>query len=373
MVAVAEATACGAVTARERQQERFDLILRLLPVGVFVADAGGRIVTINDTAVRLWGRASFAGSADEYGQYVAYRRGESAPIAASEWALARALRGEEAGDEDLEIVAANGERRTIVNSVRVLHDGAGRVTGGVAVNVDISDRKRAEEFRERFIGILSHDLRTPLAAITLSAGSLLQRAGPGADARSLERVVRNAGRMERMIRDLLDFTRARQGGGIPVTLQPGDLGAICRHVVDDVRITHPDRAVELRSTGATRGHWDPDRVAQVVQNLVVNACDHSPSGAAVEVAVDGAGERVVVAVRNEGPPIPEELRACLFDPFRRGARALERGAREGLGLGLYIAREIVRAHDGRILVESDAARGTVFRVELPRSPTILGR
>src|SRR5262249_19112677 len=161
------------------------------------------------------------------------------------------------------------------------------------------------------------------------AHALRRRATPGgADAETLERVVRNADRMERMIRDLLDFTRARRGGGIPVTPKPGDLSAICRHVIEDVALTHPSRAVALREGGATGGRWDPDRVTQAIQNLVVNACDHSPPDASVEVAAFGAGEHVVVEVRNEGPPIPEELLSDLFNPFRRGARPREGGASE---------------------------------------------
>ncbi len=375
MAAVATTGARRAVAFEARERERLDQAMRLLPVGVFVADADGRMLLINDAARRTWGPdVPFAESAASYDLYRGYPPGSTEPFAAEDWALARALRGEATADHEFEMISPTGDRRTLLNWARALRGPDGAVTGGVAVNVDITDRKQAErerareaEFRERFLGILGHDLRTPLSAITFSAQSLLTPAFPDdARIRGLQRIVRSADRMARMIRDLLDFTRARQGGGIPVTLLPGDLGAICRQVVDEVRLTHADRIVALHAAGATGGRWDHDRIAQVVQNLVVNALQHSPAHTPVGVSVDGAGDRVLLVVANEGPPIPPELLADLWNPFRRGVSAEGARPSEGLGLGLYIAHEIVSAHQGRIDVESDEARGTTFRVELPR-------
>jgi PAS domain S-box-containing protein len=378
MAAVAGTLEREARAVAERERERLDLTLRLLPVGVCIADARGRILTMNDAALRIWGQqAHLAESAADYHVYVAYRPGATEPIAAEDWGLARVLRGESPEDEDVEVVSTDGERRMIVNSARTLRDAAGNITGGVAVNVDITDRKRAEleraheaEFRERFIGMLGHDLRTPLGAISFTARSLLAQEEPRADGslHALERIVQSADRMERMIRDLLDFARSRQRGGFPVKLAPGDLATICAQILDEIKLTHPARVVDLHCRGNARGWWDGDRIAQVAQNLIVNALDYSPPGSKVEVTLDAAGDHIILAVKNEGPPIPPDLIGHIGDPFRRAADASSgRRASQGLGLGLYIAHEIVRAHHGRLRVESSEGQGTTVFVELPRT------
>src|SRR4029077_17906485 len=127
------------------------------------------------------------------------------------------------------------------------------------------------EFRERFIGMLGHDLRTPLGAISFSAATLLKREEAGdQERRAVQRIAACADRMERMIRDLLDFARSRRGSGIPVTPAPSGLARLCRRALGAIGASHPDRAVKLCARGSSHGLWDPDRVAQVIQNLVVN-------------------------------------------------------------------------------------------------------
>lgn len=226
------------------------------------------------------------------------------------------------------------------------------------------DLRREVEFRDRFMGVLGHDLRNPLSSVVITAAALLKRPDtPPEHARSLQRIGRSTQRMERMINDLLDLTRSHSGGGIPVAPQPIELHAICRHVIDELQVTHPARAIVFEAQGDGHGVWDPDRLAQVVSNLVGNAIDYSPPDTPIQVFVNQQGAEIVFSVSNLGPQIPPEDLAGIFDPFRRGAH---QRAPKGLGLGLFIAQQIVKAHGGTIDVRSAPHLGTTFTFRLPR-------
>ncbi len=235
---------------------------------------------------------------------------------------------------------------------------------------DISARKAAEEaaaradtFREQLLGVVGHDLRSPLYAIQLSAGSL-QRDGilSESQARHVEHVLSGSKRMERMIHELLDYTRARLAGGIPVRPTPLSLDKVLERAVEQFQVSHPTRLIASSVEGDVRGTWDESRLGQLLDNLVGNALQHSPEDTPVEVKLSGTADGITLGVRNDGPPVPLEERATLFEPFKRGKRA----SGDGLGLGLYIARQIVVAHGGRISVESGVGLGTRFIVWLPR-------
>jgi PAS domain S-box-containing protein len=218
-------------------------------------------------------------------------------------------------------------------------------------------------FTELFVGMLGHDLRNPLSAIISGIDVLLQRVTDERLARPLERMRSSGQRMARMIDQILDFTRSRMGGGIPIRPARCDLARICEEVVDELRHAHPAARLELESTGDTTGAWDPDRMAQVFSNLAGNAIQHSILAEA-RIVIDGSRpDRVVASIHNVGV-IPDSVRPVLFDPFRGGQR--HERAPHGLGLGLYITEQIVKGHGGRIAVASDEARGTTFTVELPR-------
>ncbi len=223
--------------------------------------------------------------------------------------------------------------------------------------------KRAGEFRERFIGIVSHDLRNPLASIAMAA-SILGKSPqlPPALQKHAARILGNADRMSKMISDLLDFTRGRLGGGIPIALASADLVQVATRVLAEFEHSHPGRTITLRHKGDARGIWDEARLAQVVSNLVSNALEHGDPQAPVVVEVTGNERSVALAVRNAGPPIPAEALPHVFDPFRRGR---EGDATTGLGLGLYIASEVARGHGGSIDVASGPGE-TTFTLRLPR-------
>ncbi|HXU03536.1 MAG TPA: hybrid sensor histidine kinase/response regulator [Polyangia bacterium] len=213
------------------------------------------------------------------------------------------------------------------------------------------------------IGILAHDLRNPLAAIVTSA-NLLGRLPEVSDKalRIAERIDRSARRMTAMIRDILDYTRSRVGAAIPIKRQPTDLGALSRSVVDEIRVGYPSARIEVETAGALTGHWDASRIEQVLSNLIANAIQHGGPDVRLMASEETSENGVVVTVRSGGDPIPQELLPTLFDGFKKG------GDPAHLGLGLFIVREIVHAHDGSIAVTS-SVEGTMVTFRLPRGTT----
>ncbi len=225
------------------------------------------------------------------------------------------------------------------------------------------DLRALAEFREMFIGIVGHDLRNPLMSIVIAAESMIERKHlDDRDQVSAARIVRNCDRMTRMVTQLLDLTRARLGGGLPLTLVTADLADIARNVIDEFG----GQAVELVLDGDLVGIWDADRLAEVLSNITGNALDHAADGTAVVVAVTAVGDEVVVAISNQGEPIPDDVLPVLFEPFRRG-RTRTAAKSGNLGLGLYIACEIVRGHGGSLSAASVAGT-TTFVARLPREP-----
>jgi signal transduction histidine kinase len=182
----------------------------------------------------------------------------------------------------------------------------------------------AEElsFHEKMTGILSHDLRNPLTAITMAADRLSQSPEPSPTARDqAQRIRRSAGRMKEMIDTLLDFTSLRFLGRFSVSRVPADLGEITRAAVDELRVIWPEQPLELELRGDTRADCDPGRMSQAVSNLVANAVTHGERGTPVHICVLGAERQVELKVRNWGAPIPSDLMPVLFQPFRRRSRA----------------------------------------------------
>jgi len=240
--------------------------------------------------------------------------------------------------------------------------------GGSVIVRDITDRRDAEEMRDLFVGVIGHDLRTPLGAIMLSARALMKREGSsGRTGRTVARIADSAARMSEMVSQLLDLTRIRLGRGMPMHLRECDLGDICREAADELEQVNPTRKIKRRFSGDLTGNWDADRLIQVVSNLLDNAIQHGDPERPVRLSASAsasAPETVTLDIHNHGPPIPPEMMPTLFHPFRQGAG--ERPGSSSLGLGLFIAHSIVASHGGGIEVESSVESGTRFRVRLPR-------
>ena len=239
---------------------------------------------------------------------------------------------------------------------------------------DITEHKRLEEqarvradFEQKLIGIVSHDLRNPLSVIHLGATHLLRRGD--LDPKVLEivtRIATSTQRCTRLVRDLLDFTQARLGMGIPITRRAFDLEGLVRQGVEEVGASAPGREFRLSAEGDLRGEWDPDRLAQVVANLLSNAAKYSPTGTPIDVTLRGEQTQVMLEVHNQGDPIPERIQARLFEPMQRGDPGSNNASRS-VGLGLYIVKHLVEAHGGSVSACSVEGGGTRFTVWLPRA------
>jgi signal transduction histidine kinase len=227
-----------------------------------------------------------------------------------------------------------------------------------------------EQAKETFLAILGHDLRTPLGAIHTSATFMLDTGELEEPHRTLTaRIAGSAKRTVVMVGDLLDFTRSRLGGGIPVTREQMSLGKVVHDVVDEISAAHPGRLIRVEARDDQVGEWDCARVTQALGNLIGNAVVHGSEGTTVTVEVRGDDTWAAIRVHNRGAVIAPEQLDGIFNPMKaRGASGKPRaqGPTGSLGLGLYIAERIVAAHDGRIEVESSEAHGTTFTVHLPR-------
>ncbi|HVV50715.1 MAG TPA: ATP-binding protein, partial [Polyangia bacterium] len=222
---------------------------------------------------------------------------------------------------------------------------------------------------ELFIGVLAHDLRSPLAAIVTAANLLYARVvatGDDRNARVVTRVIESGQRMARMIEQLLDFTRLRVGQGMGVSPKQADLVTVVQQVVDELEQAHPTSSITVESVGDVTGAWDLDRLFQVFSNIIGNAIHHGVEGS-VRLMVDGSHrDDLTVTVRNGGA-IPPDLLPNIFEPMTGNGR--RRDGSRGLGLGLFITKEILAAHRGRVSVVSTEAEGTTFSIALPRWTT----
>jgi len=216
---------------------------------------------------------------------------------------------------------------------------------------------------EMFVGVLSHDLRNPLSAIVTGARLVEHRAESDKIASPARRILTSAERMARMIDQLLDFTRIRQGQGIPLRRAHVDLAKLCEQALDELEQPGAKGRASVELLGDASGSWDGDRLMQLLSNLVGNALVHGAPGTSIVVRVDGSRPVVRLEVCNAGA-VPEHTLPFLFQPLQGGGERVHPGV--GLGLGLFISREIVVAHGGTIDVTSSAADGTRVIVTLPR-------
>jgi sigma-B regulation protein RsbU (phosphoserine phosphatase) len=291
----------------------------------------------------------------------------------------------------LEILHANGSTIPMVlNAIRNEQDGTFvyDIAAFVARDRDIYEReliqsrKRLEElvaeatrlhaeakdralFAEQMIGIVSHDLRNPLTSISIGAALLARGELSESQQRTLTRISRSTDRASRLIADLLDFTQARVGKGLSVTREPIDLHEAIAQAVDELASVYSTRTLDHVRVGEGTCSADGNRLAQLVGNLVANAMAYGDPDSPVTVTSLIDDTSFSVAVHNHGAPIPQELQATLFQPMTRGSHATNKG--RSVGLGLFIVREIARAHGGSASVTSTAEAGTTFRATFNRA------
>jgi PAS domain S-box-containing protein len=351
--------------AARRMAQTFQALIEASPLPIIAHDADGRVMIWNRAAedVSGWQRSEVLGKPDPF----------LPPEARLE---AQALNGN--GSTHVIALEVRRPRKdgTLVDlslSLAPLRPGRRAAPGTIAIAADITETKKVQaeaaetvRFREQFVGIVGHDLRNPLSAISTAAQLLLRHGLSERPARTAARIANTAERMTRMIADLLDFTRSRLGGGFPIETRRMNLRDLCETVIEELELAYPERTIEFDVRGDAWGNWDPDRMAQVVSNLAGNALQHSPDSSTVRIELRDEGERVVLETSNAGPPIPPQVLPHLFEAGRRGPPGRGHKESSGLGLGLYIVRQIVLAHGGDIAARSSATEGTTFSVWLPR-------
>jgi signal transduction histidine kinase len=228
--------------------------------------------------------------------------------------------------------------------------------------------EQSNRTRDTFLAILGHDLRSPLATMTMAGAFLVRPTIDQATAIQIgARVARSAATMTTMVNDLLEYARTQLGGAIPIRPALADIVEICRTALEDASAAHPDCVFQLEAAGEFIGDYDSARLAQVFSNLLNNAAQYKGEKHPVTISASGNAEATIVQVKNYGPEIPQALLAAIFDPLVQLSVATDQKgpASTSLGLGLFIAREITTSHGGTIEVESSAESGTIFTVRLP--------
>jgi signal transduction histidine kinase len=351
----ARAAAEQARAEADRTRAGLDALLGNAPLGIGFFDREFRFLRVNATLAAMNG----APAAAHLGKTPYEVLPPDPAVQRVEASWRRVL---ETGEPLLDVeVAADvpgaGGPRTWINSWYPVRSDGEIVGVGVLVR-EVTREREAQAFQRHVLAVVGHDLRNPLSAITFATSSLLRASPAPGQIRPLERIAGSAGRIVEIVGALLDYANVRDGG-VPIRRRPCDVAEVARAVAEECQLAHPGSDVRCTGEGDSRGTWDPDRIAQVLANLVSNAIRHADRGTAVAVRCRGSDEGVAIEVENAGPAIAAEDAPRLFDPFRKGPSG------GGLGLGLFIARALVDAHRGAIQVRSGGGR-TVFEVRLPR-------
>lgn len=362
-------------------EERFRLLVESVKdYAIFILDPDGRVSTWNPGAERIKGYTAAEIVGKHFSifyppEVVATGKCDGElEIAAHEGRFEEeGWRLRKDGTElwaNVTITALRDSKGTLIGFAKVTQDLTTRKVAEenlrslAAQSAALAEKSRIQEFQERFLAILGHDLRNPLASIDMGAGILRQSLRDPAAIRILDRMQSSSSRMTCMIEQILDLTRSRLTGRLEMFPEPMDLRLALTRIVDEMRTAFPERTIAL-DCPPLDGTWDRDRLEQVFSNLIGNAVLHGDPNAPVTVRTTVDANQVQVSVHNRGAEIPPEIVTTLFNPFRRGERESRTSKTAGLGLGLYISHEIVRGHGGGIDIQSTTADGTTFRVSLP--------
>ena len=362
------------LASAETERQRLEALVSTSPVGVLVVDAKTRTVaSVNREAERIMGVPPRPGSKlERYQAVAAYRRPDGRQYSIEERPLSRALdKGETVRSEEILLERPGGERITTLVSATPIYSKDGKIESAVAVIQDMTPLEEMERLRSEFLGMVSHELRSPLSAIKGSAATVLNASAPFDAAEMLQffRIIdRQADRLRDLISNLLDITRI-EAGVLSLTPEPASLV----HLVDEARSTflrgggrhsvHVDLAMDLPPVSA-----DAQRTVQVLSNLLVNAARYSPETSTIRVTASRVEDspHLAVSVTDEGMGVPADRLPHLFKKFSRIDADGEDRTGEGTGLGLAICKGIVEAHGGRIWAESEGAgRGTRFTFTIP--------
>jgi PAS domain S-box-containing protein len=352
---------------------------------IFRLDPRGHIVTWNLGAERIKGYAA----SDIVGKHFSvFYPAEDIAAGKPDWELTVAAQDGRFEDEGWRI-RKDGSRFWANVVITALRDADGILRGYGKVTRDLTARREAEEtarrlaaeqaaravsekaerYQRHLIAVLGHDLRNCLSVIVAAAEMNRLQAPDEKVRRRATHVVNSAKRMRHIIHSVIDYTYAERDGMVPIVARDGaDMHSVCERVLQEFRFLNPDREIAYEAEGNPLGKWDEGRLEEVLQNLISNALKYGAARSPVRVSwrrsSEDAAADLVLTVHNEGPPIAPELLPVVFEPFR-STEQHDRSGTGSMGLGLFIVREIVRAHHGEVSVDSDAEHGTTFTVKLP--------
>lgn len=360
---------------RQQQVQAAELraLIEAIPDGVFACNANGVVTRTNAKGAAMLGLTmeQTLESPESYSGLIHMRSTDGRPVLPEDYPRLKALRGETVSDRYIIRRYDTGEDCQILNSAAPIRDSDGTITGAVVVVSDVTELYRLERQKDEFLSIASHELKTPLTTLkilTQLTHKRLVKAG-ALEAEQTQRMERAIGRMERLVSDLLDVSRIDSG---KLALRPDhfDLVALCRRVAEDqmaaadrpIALELPEEPVEVEA--------DPDRIGQVLTNLLSNALKYSAQRSGVRLRLVRDGDIVTTSVFDAGAGIPPDAIPHLFERFYRvpGVQ-VQSGSGVGLGLGLFISKEIVERHGGRIWVESTVGAGSSFNFTLPITMT----
>lgn len=352
------------VKANQRQLTRLSQVARQTVNGVVITGEDGYISWVNEGFTRISGYAADELIGRKPGRMLQGELTDRETVERIRQAIAR----REPFEEELRNYHRNGCPYWVHISCNPLQDADGRFEGFMAIQTDVTERKRLEEMKNEFISVVSHELRTPLTSIRGGLDLLLHRTGSKLDERDrkwLEMAVRNAGQLSRLVEDLLNLGRIASGR-LALDIVPVALCPLLREAMDDHEAYARGCGVSLQLTpcGDARVLADAMRLRQVVGNLLSNACKFSARGSSVTVWVDVAPQQARIHVRDSGPGIAEEDRGRVFQRFVQ-LDASDTRRQRGTGLGLAICLELVQNMGGSIDFESRPGEGCVFHFDLP--------
>jgi signal transduction histidine kinase/CheY-like chemotaxis protein len=354
------------------------VILEAMDDGVLLIDPGGKIVRNNTACFRLvqiehsadWQTVFLRATIAERNLLMRTTDPSGHPLSAEAWPANRLLRGETftgSQAQEYRITGMAGQQRLLSVSGVPLYDAQGQVQGGIEVLHDLTARYEQEQERAQMLNVVAHELRSPLTSLKMGIELNLRRLARGTpvEPNQLQSNAQAVERMERLVNDLLNAARAET---VQVGLQraPTDLTALCKQVANEQMRTS-GRKIDLdMPEEPVIAEVDRGRIGQVVENLLSNALKYSPTEATVALQLRQEGGDALIAVQDSGPGIPADVQPRLFERFYRapGAKVLH-GTGVGLGVGLYLSKQLVERHGGTISVASEVGHGTIFTVRLP--------
>jgi signal transduction histidine kinase/DNA-binding response OmpR family regulator len=356
--------------AERTARARLTAILEHAPIGIVVAHASGTIDLANPMATQLVPGIEVAGTLDKVFSLGGWSTVDGDPVAPDAWSFGRGAAG--TSHREQLVFTPAGDKPRVLSLTTVSRREVDELAGTVTSIEDVTaqhmialERERIAAFQEQMLGIVGHDLRNPLNAVVMGAEVIneLSREAPRIQA-VVARIQSSSQRMTSIVDQLLDATRARLGDGIPLSRGDVSLAPLVQSLVDELAPTYRQATFQVVAA-PVRGFWDRDRLGQVISNLLSNAAQYGDLQRPIRITVTSKDDKAIIEVSNslKDAPIPAERLATLFEAYRRGAGSAVTH-RTGLGLGLYIAHEIVRAHDGQLTALS-SPDGTVFRIELP--------